>query len=255
MSEIEIDTPRGATLSGTFISPVDSTNAAVLFSHSFLSDRTSGTYFTKLAAIYRSLGYATLLFDYSGHGKSSDSVVTMAACEEDLRSAAGWLADQGFGRQLLHGHSFGTVAALRARPSTVKTMFLSGAVLGPLSYEWQQIFSAGQFDELETTGIMTILDDSPGPRKHFRISQQTLRDLSLTDPESLIDGIEIPVLIVHDAEDEAKGLLQLTMEVFSRLPDGSRVKAFQDVSFGQGEHLERLYDAATTWATKHLPIR
>lgn len=255
VSEIEIQTLRGATLSGTFVVPVDATDAAVIFSHSLLADRMSGLHFPRLAAMYRRLGYATLKFDYSGHGKSSDDVITTANQVEDLRAASGWLSDQGFARQLLHAHSFGTLAALKARPSAVQTMSLSGAVTGPLSYDWEKIFSQSQLEELEKQGTTTIHDDSPGPRDYFTISQQTLKDLSLNTPEELIDDLEYPILLIHDIEDEQHGLLQMTTDIFPRLPDGSRVEAVRDASFGRGEKLERLSEVTEAWAVQHLPVR
>lgn len=255
MTEVEILTPRGALLAGTFVNPVDSTDAAVVFSHSFLSDRDSGLHFARLAAVYRSLGYATLQFDYSGHGRSSDEVITLAATVEDLRSASGWLADQGFDRQLLHGHSFGTMTALQARPPAVETMILSSAVTGPLSYDWEQIFSPVQFEELEKTGIMSIPDDSPGPRERFQISLQTLRDISLSNSAKFLMDLDCPLLLIHDIEDEQQGLLQMTMDIFPQLPQGSRVEAVHDASFGRGEKLEHLNRLAADWAVRHLPVR
>lgn len=255
MAEVEILTPRGAMLAGTFVNPVDSTDAAVIFSHSFLSDRDSGFHFARLAAMYRSLGYATLQFDYSGHGQSSDEAITLAAAVEDLRSASGWLADQGFPRQLLHGHSFGTLTALRARPAAVRTMILSSVITGPLWYDWEQIFSPAQLEELEKKGVMMIVDDSPGPREFFEISRQTLRDISLSETASLLTGLDYPLLLIHDIEDEQQGLLQMTMDVFPQLPDGSKVEVVHDASFGRGEKLDHLNKVAAEWATAHLPVR
>ena len=112
-----MNTPRGITLSGTFVQPVDSRDAVVLFSHSFLADRHSGGHFDDLARAYRKAGYATLQFDYSGHGLSDDEVISRESQIEDLQAASGWLADQGFTNQLIHGHSFGSVTALAARLS------------------------------------------------------------------------------------------------------------------------------------------
>ena len=39
MSEINIDTSRGISLAADFVVPVDSSNCAVIFAHSFLLDR------------------------------------------------------------------------------------------------------------------------------------------------------------------------------------------------------------------------
>ncbi len=251
---MRIRTPRGLSLAGTFTNPVDAVDAAVLFSHSFLANRHSGEHFDRLARVYRAAGYATLEFDYSGHGASDDDIITSEGQIEDLRAASGWLADQGFPRQLIHGHSFGSVTALLARPPAAETMILSGAVTGPVSYDWEAIFSPVQLDELEAHGVTTIPDDSPGPRRNFTISKQTLVDLSMVDTHRLLDGLEHPVLIIHDADDEQVGLVQMTQENFSRLPAGSQVEVVRGSRFGAGENPRALSDLSLAWSRAHLPI-
>lgn len=248
-------TPRGIRLAGSFVNPVDSTDAAVVFSHSLFSERASGFHFRRLAKMYQALGYATLKFDYSGHGLSEDDVITLDSSIEDLKAASAWVAEQGFERQLCHAHSFGTLPALKGRPPAVQTMILSGAITGPLSFDWEKIFSSTQLDELESTGHITISDDSSGPRQSFVIASQTLRDMSLNTPEELLDDLEYPVLLIHDVDDEQAGLLQLTTENFHRLPNGSRVEAVPEASFGRGESLERLAEVTSAWAIQHLPVR
>ncbi len=248
-------TPRGVCLTGTFVNPVDSTDAAVIFSHSFFNNRDSGGYFERLAAAYRTLGYATLQFDYSGHGTSDDDLVLVQTQEEDLRAASGWLADQGFGRQILHGHSFGTLAPLKARPPAIETMVLTGVITGPLSFEWESIFSGEQLDELERTNRARIVDDLPTSRSHFEISRETLQDLSLNEPAQLVDDLPYPVLLIHDLDDEQDGLLDMTTDIFARLPEGSRVEAVRDSSFAEGEKVGFLSHMCQEWARSHVPVR
>ena len=211
-----IETPRGVVLSGTMIDPVDSRDAAVLFSHTFLADRRSSAFFDDIARAFRGAGYATLAFDYSGHGRSGDEIITLSTMVEDLRAASGWLADQGHPRQIVHAHEFGATVALEARPPSAVTYILSSPALGPLSYDWTTIFSEVQLSDLERYGTTTIPDDSPSVRRHFTISKQTLADLSMADAEKLLTGLEVPTLITHDAADEETGLLDLTRAAFPR---------------------------------------
>lgn len=253
MSEVTITTVRGVALSGTFIRPVDCRDAAVLFSHSFLADRHSGEHFDRLARAYRAAGYATLEFDYSGHGRSGDDIISQESQIADLQAASAWLAEQGLDRQLIHGHSFGAVTALASHLPCATAMVLSAPVLGPVSYDWTAIFSSVQLDELEEHGVTTIPDDSPGPRRHFTISKQTLADLSMVDREKLLDPLDPPVLIIHDADDMELGLVELTQEAFPLLADGSRVELVHDVSFGAGESPELLVKSALEWARMWLP--
>ncbi|MDC4232430.1 lysophospholipase [Actinomyces sp. B33] len=254
MSEILIDTPRGVCLAGTFIDPVDTGDAAVVFSHPFLSDRHSSGHFDRLARAYRAAGYATLAFDYSGHGASGDEIITLDALIEDLRAASGWLADRGLPRQVLHAHSFGATVALAARPMQAQALVLSSPAIGPVSYDWTEIFSDIQLSDLERYGATTIPDDSPSVRRQFTISKQTLIDLSMNEADRLLDGLEAPTLIVHDGADAESGLLEMTQEAFALLPNGSRVEVVADAVFGLGEGVERLDAHAVAWALQWVPI-
>ncbi|MDO5034823.1 MAG: alpha/beta fold hydrolase [Actinomycetaceae bacterium] len=255
MTEVRISTPRGVRLAGTFVVPVDSTDAAVIFAHSFLADRHSGEHFDRLAAAYRGAGYATLEFDFSGCGDSDDDVITLSNQVEDLHSASAWLKSQGFDRQVLHAHSFGTLAALTARPEAAQTMVLTGMITGPLSFDWSQIFSESQLDDLERHGHAMIPDDNKSNRKYFVISKQTLIDLSMNETEALVGNLKTPILAIHDFDDEQMGLVEMTQEVFSQLPKGSRVEVVRDARFGVHEGVDVLRELSVQWATRLVPVR
>lgn len=255
MTEVRIPTPRGVTLAGTFINPVDTKDAAVLFSHSFLADRHSGEHFDRLSRAYRGAGYATLEFDYSGCGDSDDDVITAAHAVEDLHSASSWLEKQGFTRQIIHAHSFGTLIALKARPESVETMVLTGLVSGPLSFDWTRIFSASQLDDLEKHGHAQIPDDNQSDREFFVISRQTLIDLSMNETNDLLGNLKTPVLVIHDDDDDARGLLEMTQENFHRLPDGSHLEIVRAVSFGAGQGLDTLRNLSLDWVRTRIPVR
>ena len=253
VSEVEILTPRGVRLRGTFVNPVDSGNAAVLFSHSVLCDRNSSPHFPRLSKMYRSLGYATLIFDYSGHGYSDDDRISVDHRTEDLRAASGWLADQGFGRQLLHAHSTGGLSAFKAHPFAVDAMFVTSAVLGPVTYEWDRIFAPAQLEQLDSRGFMEVPDDSPGPRETFTLTSQTLVDLSLTKAPDLLRDLEVPTLLVYDRADESAGLVANATEAFHLFPDGSRLEIVQDAEFSDQGNLERLSGLARDWILTQVP--
>ena len=221
MSQITIQTPRGVFISGTFTRPVDSRDAAVIFSHTFLSDRHASGMFDSLGRALRRAGYATLAFDFSGHGESGDEIITFDPLVEDFRAASGWLADQGFTRQICVGHEFGATVALRANPPSVQTYVLVSPVLGPLSYDWDMVFSDVQLSDLERHGTTTVPDDSGSVRRHFTINKGTLADMSMVSGEKVLRGVTAPILITHDSFDEATGLVDRTRDAFRLLPVGS----------------------------------
>ena len=180
--------------------------------------------FDTLGRALRRAGYATLTFDYSGHGASGDEIITFDPLVEDFRAASGWLADQGFARQVCVGHEFGATVSLLARPPAVQTFILISPVLGPLSYDWSLVFSDVQLFDLERHGTTTIPDDSQTVRRQFTISKRTLADMSMVSSELTLKGVTVPVLITHDSFDEETGLLDRTRDAFHLLPDGSVVE-------------------------------
>ncbi|WP_413541365.1 alpha/beta hydrolase [Schaalia odontolytica] len=233
--------------------------------------------FDALGRAMRRAGYATLAFDYSGHGESGDEIITFDPLIEDFRSASGWLADQGFTRQICVGHEFGATVALRARPSAVQTYVLVSPVLGPLSYDWNLVFSDVQLSDLERHGTTTVPNDSASVRRHFTINKATLADMSMVSGEKALRGIDVPVLITHDAFDEETGLLDRTRDAFHLLPDGSVVdmtappvgiigeytpvdgvpvadEAVDRALAASGSaHLPALPDVAVRWASRWVP--
>ena len=88
MSEISIPTSRGVTLAADLVVPVDASNRAVIFAHSFLLDRHGLGWFDAFAKSYRAAGYSTLQLDFSGCGNSSDDVISLENQIEDLRQLA-----------------------------------------------------------------------------------------------------------------------------------------------------------------------
>lgn len=255
MVEIEITTPRGAKLSGTLIDPVDSTDAAVIFSHPLLCDRESSPHFPELAAKYRGLGYATLIFDYSGHGLSDDQPITMDRRTEDLRAASAWLADNGFDRQILHAHSTGSISALRAGPEAVEAVFLSSPITGPMDFEWEAIFSPEQLEELERKQSTRVPDDSNGPRSFFEFTPQTLLDLSLNREEELLANLAVPTFILYDRLDLERGVVAGASTLAGKLPDHSVVEVARQTDFSTADNIHQLADLATSWALRNVPPR
>ena len=129
----------------------------VLLAHDFLTDRHGqGGRLDWIGARYREAGLATLNLDFSGLGESDDDVITLAGEIEDIQAVCGWLADRGFARQAIHANGLGATATLLARPEQVRTVVAVGAVVGPQSILWENVFSSAQLDELDRHGLTRL---------------------------------------------------------------------------------------------------
>ena len=191
-----------------------------------------------------------MVFDFSGCGQSDDDSITTAHQVEDLRSVCAWLADRGYANQIVHAHSFGAVAALQARPVAVKTMVLSSPITGPLFFDWTEIFSPDQLDELEKHGATRIPDDSEGPRDWFIITRETLADLSLNESTKLLSDLDYPILIMFDSDDQELEIVNEAQNAFPLMPAGSRIHVEHNFHFSDPEENDKLVELSISWATR-----
>ena len=270
MTEVRIDTARGIRLAGTLMLPEGAapldvetlqervtrgaavparSEAAILLAHSFLTDRhgVAGR-LDRLAEHYRGEGFATLQFDFSGLGCSDDDVITLAGEVEDLQAAANWLAGLGYARLGVHANGLGATAALLARPESVRTAVLVGAIVGPQSILWEHVFSPDQLDQLDRHGLTRLVDDNPNPRRWNVLSKQTLADVSLQSPETTMADLSWPVLMVHGAlTDEFPDSEAGATEGFPMLPDGSRLVQIRTDAEADGSAEEQVARLGTLY--------
>lgn len=269
MSEVRITTPRGVRLSGTLLPP-DAPRApgapdgadpgapagcAVLFAHGFLAERSSRGRADVLAAAYRAAGFATLQVDLSGCGESDDDVVEVGRHVEDLTAASTFLAEAGWARQVLHGHSLGALVALRTRSAYVEAMVLTGGVTGPIRHPWEHVLSPEQLAELETSGRTTVLDDGPSAREHHVISRQTLADFSEVDQTALLAAVTTPVLLVHGGalvDGEEHPLLTRSRVGLPLLPPGSRLEVVRGADHALLDYTDHVGRLAVRWLAEVL---
>ena len=272
MNDVRIDTPRGITLAGTLqlpagAAPIDlevSTTSedatppqarpegVVLLAHDFLTDRHGqGGRLDWIGARYREAGLATLNLDFSGLGESDDDVITLASEAEDLRAASSWLAGLGFTRQMIHANGFGATAALLARPEQVRTAVLVGAIVGPQSILWEEIFSPEQLDELAQHGLTRLVDDNPNSREWNVLSKETLADFSMQDPQRTLADLPWPVLMVHGVlSNELPDTAEATAEGFPLLPDSSQMVHVHTETLDQAQ--EEVARLSLEWAQRRL---
>ena len=273
MTDISIATARGITLAATLCvantaDPLDvpaldaaleadrdvpvRSEGVVVLAHDFLTDRHGLAHrLDDLAARYRKAGLTTLQFDFSGLGESDDDVITLAGEVEDIQAVCGWLADRGFTRQAIHANGLGATAALLARPEQVSAVVVVGAVVGPHSILWENVFSPAQLDELDRPGLTRLPDDNPNSRSWDVLSKETLADVSLQSPDKTMSGLPWPILMLYGAlTDEFPGTAEAATEGFPLLRDGSRLQQVR-CDNAKAAHAE-VAQLAIDWVTHRL---
>jgi len=162
-----------------------------------------------------------------------------------------WLAGLGFTRQMIHANGFGATAALLARPEHVRTAVLVGAIVGPQSILWEEIFSSEQLDELAQHGLTRLVDDNPNSREWNVLSKETLADFSMQDPQRTLADLPWPVLMVHGVlSNELPDTAEATAEGFPLLPDSSQMVHVHAESLEQAQ--EEVARLSVEWAQRRL---
>ncbi|KGM13191.1 alpha/beta hydrolase [Cellulomonas bogoriensis] len=255
MVEVTVPTARGVRLAGTLQHPTGEPRQgwAVLFAHGFLTDRSSRGRADRIGAAYRRAGYATLAFDFSGCGDSDDDVVTVENEVQDLEAASTFLAEQGWARQVVHGHSLGALVALRSGCAHAEAMVLTGALSGPVVHPWEEILGPGPMAELRTTGRTDVIDDGPGARERMQLSVQTLADFTDVDQEEVLGTVTCPVLLVHGGalvDGEEHPLLTRSRIGLPLLPAGSRLEVVPGAEHGLLDRSDEVAALALAWLSE-----
>jgi pimeloyl-ACP methyl ester carboxylesterase len=142
MEKIAFKNSRNLTLIGNFYP--SSLEKIIIMCHGFTSDRSPKGRFDGFANAFHQLGYSVLAFDFSGCGESDDERLTMATRIDDLHNAILFVKSRGFSHIALYGHSLGTRVCLKCNTNQIATMDLTGALTGPMKYDWNKLLTKGE---------------------------------------------------------------------------------------------------------------
>lgn len=249
---VEFRNSDGLRLAGDLF-PVGEPDALILFLHGFMSDRHSSGRYDYLAECFNLEGYSALSFDFSGSGESDDAPLSMARQVHDLHAAITYATSLGYARIALWGNSMGSVVAARGWTPDVKAMVLTGAALGPVRFDWHEVFTPEQHRELAATGLITVERPS-GPRRRIVVDERLLKEFETFDREAILRRIAVPVLIINgDGDDEERMLKAVSAEALPYLPRGSEQVIVPGAPHGFRRHLDEVRLIGLDWLRHHLP--
>lgn len=185
----------GVEVAGWYI-PRDGASHAVVLVHGKDSSRSSefGGRFVELAAALHARGFAVLMIDMRGHGRSGDARFTFGLTERrDIIGAEDWLEAQGFrpGSVGVLGVSMGAAAAIGAAVDDQEI----GALVADCSFA--DVFPLMQQHWTEASGLPDFFLPSTLFVGRFMVGE----DLTRARPVEEVDDIVQPVLLIHGAED------------------------------------------------------
>jgi putative redox protein len=218
----------GGSLSGTLQIPARRPETGVVLAHCFTCSK-SLKITRALATGIEDGGYAVLRFDFTGLGESegdfSDTSVTSNV--SDIAAAASYLADRGFERLALVGHSLGGAATLLAA-ADIPGAEAVVAVAAPFTADHvRHLFAEDDMRRAMETGRITVRIAG----RPFQISATFFEDLEQHCSPERIARLQRPLLIVHGTADaiveieEGERIFNAALQPrwFAAIPDGDHL--------------------------------
>ena len=118
----QLHSESGAKIAGWYI-PADDARGVVILAHPIKGSRLS---MIERARLFRSAGYAIVMFDFRGHGESTGDSITIGNLERyDVRAAVEFARSRHPGQPIaVDGWSLGGAAALMASPLGIDALIL-----------------------------------------------------------------------------------------------------------------------------------
>jgi pimeloyl-ACP methyl ester carboxylesterase len=251
---VEFRNANGLRLAGDLY-PVGEPDALIIFLHGFMSDRHSSGRYDYLAECFRLEGYSGLTFDFSGSGESDDAPLSMGRQVADLSAAIDYAKGLGYRRIALWANSMGSVVAVRGWRPEIGAMVLTGAALGPVFFDWSEVFTSEQHQELARTGLITA-ERTSGPRRRLVVDGVLLREFETFDRAAVLGRITAPALIINgDGDDEERMLQPISAQALAYLPAGSEQVVVPGAPHGFRRHLDEVRLIGLRWLLRHMPPR
>jgi pimeloyl-ACP methyl ester carboxylesterase len=253
IKKVTFKNSKNLTLVGSLYSA--SPNAIVIMAHGSGENKTGRGLFVKIANALQQENYSVLAYDAAGHGESDDAIISMQTATEDLISAIEFAKSQGYTRIALFGHSLGTIACLKAFNPSIETMVLSGALAGPVQWQWESMCTPEQLEEIRQKGYVSE-HVNDGLREAVKIDAGLLQEIREIDQEKILKAVACPVLIIHgDSAGQEADLLEYSKKALPLLPAGSELQIIPGASHLFLEHAPQVIELTKKWYKKYFSIK
>lgn len=250
LERVTFKNSRNLTLVGNLYP--STSESIIILCHGFMSDKYSKGRFERLATAFNRYGHSAMSFDFSGCGESDDDVLTVDKEVDDLKSAIQFVKSKGYKKIALYGHSLGTLICLKIYTPEIITMVLTGALTGPMKYDWFEFFTKEQMQKLEEKGYL-IEYTSQEDRKKIIIDDRILKDFELINQEELLKDVDCPILIIHGNNDEEENLLYERSKIaMTLLSKDSKLEVIDGADHSFLDHFDIIVKLTTEWFTKYL---
>ena len=270
---ISISTPT-APLSGLYYEPQEgaTAGAAVYFHGTTMNFYVGAAQF--LPPVLTRLGFAFLAFNRRGHDTLSTrnsrhaeggAFETTAQAIEDNRLAAGWLAQRGFPRPVVIGHSYGGMLGVRHvadHPETPALVLLSAGRGGPRQDHaggTERLFAVDRFDELKARAEESVKAGRGKelmllPGWWYAISAESFLDriANVPDTIALAPKVKCPVLAIRGGKEDVD---RYPAEEFQRAAGAPcQVEVVPDCDHFYNDREDRVCNIVSSWLVRTLRL-
>lgn len=227
-------------------------SAVIILAHGFQGDKSWNGRSAKLAAMYNYAGFDVLSFDFSGCGESDGDRLTVTKQVDDMRAAIMFVQSRGYSQIALHGYSLGGFICLKAYTPAVSTMILTGALTGPLHYNWRQHFSRRQVQEWEEERKVTVPVKLWPPRQ-IVVDRHMAQEVAEINQRRLFSSVHCPLLLMHGNADFIEQLfLTKSRQAQKQLPPGSKIEVIDGATHRFQGHFDHMSLTANLWMRDHV---
>lgn len=200
--EIDFVSPDGLRLRGTRVDVEDARGHAILV-HGGGVTREEGGFFTRLAAGLAVAGFASLRFDFRGHGESDgrQEDIALSGVANDIRAAVDEVREVGKPIALIAASFSGGIAVLYASLHPVDALVLLNPLL---NYRRRFIDDKPYWHDGYLNSEESSRLSENGSIKHsstFSLGRPLLNEVFYLDPISKLGTLAIPTLLVHGTRD------------------------------------------------------
>lgn len=253
IKEISFKNSRNQTLTGTLWQAPS--KALIIMAHGSANNRFAKGLFPQIAEALQKENYNVLSFDFSGHGTSEGDVLTIKKSVDDLASAIAFGKERGYQKIALVGHSLGALTCLEAWTPEVRTMILISALTGPVKWQWDTRLTKEQFDEMQTTGYITVKVND-GLRETLKVDGNLLNDIKAVDQKALLSKITCPVRIIHgNADQDELELYVESKKAMEWLPKSSELKVVDGATHDFLNSSDKARELVKAWLLRYFPLK
>jgi len=246
MEKIHFTNSQGDSLVGALHTPSKATDACVIISHGFTSDKDRGRHVTLAEALVKE-GIAAFRIDFGGSGESAERVITVHAEVDDLTAARQEMQKRGYTRIGLHGESLGGLVSLLTWTPDVVTIGLWAPVT---SNKVAIALDEEQKASLARHGYYLRVKGE----NRFVIPQECLDEREAVNQEELLKRIPVPVFILHGINDSIISIEE-SRKALALLPASSHLEELPDWEHGDKPmetHLDTVIPVTVSWFKKQL---